>query len=67
MCSRHALDALIKCLDILVHRAAALSRVHGDHADARKHVLDAVVQLCDQPALVLVGPLAFRDIDGSGP
>ena len=64
MCNGHALDALIECLDKLVHGAAALLRVHGNHANARKHVLDAVVKLCDQHALVLFGSLAFRDVTG---
>ena len=55
---------LIEGLDKLVHRAAALARIHGDHGNAREHVLDAVVKLGDQPALVLFGPLALRDVTG---
>src|SRR6478736_7047040 len=64
MGSCHALDALIKGLDKLVHRVAALSRVHGNHANTRKHILDAVIKLCDQQALVLISALALRDVEG---
>ena len=39
MCNCHALDALIERLDKLARRAAALLRVHGNHANARKYVL----------------------------
>src|SRR5438552_1010381 len=60
----HALDALIEGLDELVHRAAALPRMHGNHANARKHVLDAVVKLSDQQASVLVSLLALRNVEG---
>ena len=60
----HALDALIECLDKLVHGAAALLRIHGDHANAREHVLDAVVKLGDQQVLVLFSSLALRDVEG---
>jgi hypothetical protein len=60
----HALNAPIECLDKLVHRAAALARIHGDHGNAREHVLDAVVKLGDQQALVFVSPLALRNVEG---
>jgi hypothetical protein len=56
----HALDALIEGLDKLVHLAAALSRTHGNHGNAGKHILDAVVKLGDQQSLVLISSLALR-------
>ena len=64
MCNCHALDTLIEGLDKFVHRAAALSRAHGNHANARKHDLEAVIKLCDQQALVFVSSLALRDVTG---
>src|SRR4249919_2476604 len=60
----HALDALIKGSDIRVERATTLSREHGNRANARKHILDAVIKLCDQQALVLIRSLALRDVEG---
>src|SRR5258706_12199339 len=60
----HALAAPIEWLSELGHRAAALARIHGDHGNAREHVLDAMVKLCDQQALVLVSALALRNVNG---
>src|SRR5262245_3389927 len=60
----HALDALIESLDKLVHRAAALPRIHGHHTYPREHILDAVVKLGDQQSLMLISSLALRNVKG---
>src|SRR5438067_13674128 len=64
MSDGHTLNAPIECLDELVDRAAALARILGDRGNAREYVLDAVVKLRDQQALVFVSPLALCNVNG---
>src|SRR3954466_13439051 len=64
MSDGHTLNAPIECLDELVDRAAALASILGDRGNAGEHVLDAVVKLRDQKALVFVSPLALCNVDG---
>src|SRR5436309_11881500 len=64
MCNGHTLNAPIECLDELVDRTAALACILGDRGNAREHVLDAVVKLRDQQALVFVRPLALCNVNG---
>src|SRR5437764_14188934 len=60
----HTLNAPIECLDELVDRTAALACILRDSSNAREHVLNAVVKLRDQQALVFVSPLALRNVNG---
>src|SRR3954452_19873570 len=60
----HTLNAPIECLDELVDRTAALACILRDSGNAREHVLDAVVKLRDQQALMFVSPLALRNVNG---
>src|SRR5436305_1163632 len=60
----HTLNAPIECLDELVDRTAALACILGNSGNAREHVLDAVVKLRDQQALVFVSPLALCNVNG---
>ena len=59
----HRLDAVIKRLDEVRRRAIFFARAPGDHRNAGEHILDPVVEFSDQQALVLLRPLAPRDID----
>jgi hypothetical protein len=62
----HGLDAPVEYSDKLVHRAAALARGLDDYGHTREHVLDAVVELGHQHALVLFSALALGNIDNGG-
>src|SRR5215208_887439 len=64
MCNCQALKTSIERLDKLVDRTAALARILGDRGNAREHVLDPVVKFCNEHPLVLVSPLALRDVGG---
>src|SRR5580765_7979752 len=64
MRGRHRLDAPVERSDELVHRAAALARIHRHHGNAREHVLDAMVELGEEHVAMLLGPLALGDVDG---
>src|SRR3954447_2951415 len=59
----HTLNAPIECLNELVNRTAALACILGDRGNTREHVLDAVVKLGDQQALVFVSPLALCNVN----
>src|SRR5436190_23453752 len=62
MCNGHALNAPAECLDELVDRTAALACILGDGGNAREHVLDAMVKLRDQQALVFVSSLPLCNV-----
>src|SRR4051812_25343778 len=64
MCNCQALKTSIERLDKLVDRTAALARILGDRGNAREHVLDPVVKFCNEHPLVLIRPLALRNVGG---
>src|SRR5262249_47632072 len=62
MSVRHRSDAPLECFDELIHRAAALACRHGYHCNTCENVLDAVVELGDQPLSVLLVPFAPSNV-----
>src|SRR5262245_3690174 len=59
----HRANAAVERSDEVLHRAAGVHRVGSDGLDGREHVLDAMIELGNQPALLLLHPLAFGYID----
>src|SRR5207245_5676510 len=60
----HRLNASIKYLQELVHRAAVLSGAPRDSGDRGEHVLDAVVEFADEHALAFLRPLSLSNVPG---
>ena len=60
---RQRIDAAVEHLKELVRGPAALARALSDRCDTREHILDAVVELSDQGALMILGALALGDVN----
>src|SRR6476660_2777622 len=63
MSVRQGNDAPVEHLQELLCRLGALLRLLRDSGDAREHVLHAMVELCNQERLVVIGLAAFGDVD----
>src|SRR5262249_9070422 len=63
MCPCHRLDATIECRRKIGHRAARTQRVGNDGTNGRERVLDAMVKLSEQDALLPLHPLTLGYID----
>src|SRR5258708_1387602 len=60
----HRLNAAIKYLQELVHRAAVLPGAPRNGGDVSEHVLNAVVELTDEHALAFFRALSLGDVPG---
>src|SRR6185436_17425366 len=52
-----------QCVDKVIHGATALTGALSNYGNVRENILDPVVKLGDQQALLLLGPLALGYVD----
>src|SRR5262245_9314369 len=62
MSERHRSNAAVECSDKVSHRAAGFLRTSDDSRNNREHVLDAMVELGNEQALVLLRLLVLSDV-----
>src|SRR5262245_33589142 len=69
MRSRQRLDAVIECRNEVGRRATSQLRLGNDGAHRREHVLDAMVELGNQYALLILSSpaLGYIDVDTDHP
>jgi hypothetical protein len=59
----HGSYAPIECLNVVVERTAVLAHVLGDGSNASQQILDVMVELGDEQALLVFKSLARGDVE----
>ena len=59
----HGSYAPIECLNVVVERTAVLAHVLGDGSNASQQILDVMVELDDEQALLVLKSLARGDVE----